>query len=137
MVKSKRKRLVERLDATCRLAVKLRDDYTCQYCGKRNMKDCHWSHIIAGRGYFLRWNMLNSMVKCYHCHRWLWHAGKINKDGWFKKKFPARWNYLHGYQNDQKGMFMPRCNIVWKYTDVELEEILENLKQKVIDLKGK
>lgn len=138
MAKSKRKKLVKALDDTCALAVKLRDDYICQYteCGKRvSGQNCHWAHVIPGRGHFLKWNMLNSMVLCFHHHQ-DWHAGRITKDGWFKKKFPARWNYLHGYQLDQKGMFLPRCNINWKYTDAELEEMLENLKQKVNDLKG-
>lgn len=134
--KTKRRKLVEALDKTCALAVKLSDDYTCQYCHKPvKGQNCHWAHIIPSRGYFLRWHLLNSMVLCFHHHQ-DWHAGRITKDGWFKREFPARYNYLHDCQLDQNGMFMPRCNIVWKYTGVELEEILKKLKWKVKELKG-
>lgn len=134
--KSKRKKLVEALDKTCALAIKLRDDYTCQYCGKPvKGRNCHWAHIIGGRGYFLRWDLINSLVLCFNHHIQGWHGGLVGKNTWFKDKFRARWNYLHGYQNNQDGLFMSRNHIVWKYTDVELEEMLEKLKQKVQNLR--
>ena len=132
--KTPRKRLVKALDKTCNLAVKLRDNYTCQYCGKPvKGQDCHWAHIIPQRTHFLRWHLLNSLVLCFHHHQ-DFHAGRITKDGWFKREFPARYNYLHDSQNDQEGMFLPRCNITWKYSITDLEEILEKLKLKVQEM---
>lgn len=135
--KSNRKKLVQKLDDACALAVKLRDDYTCQYCGQPvKGRNCHWAHVIGGRGYFLRWDLVNSLVLCFHHHIQGWHGGLVGKDTWFKDKFRARWNYLHGCQNNQNGVYMPRNNIVWKFTDNDLEELLAKLNQKVRDLKG-
>lgn len=131
-----RKKLVEALDKVCALAVKERDDHLCQYCGKAVVgRNCHWAHIIGGRGYFLKWDLMNSLVLCFNHHIQGWHGGLVGKDTWFKDKFRARWNYLHGHQNNQDGVLMPRNKIVWKYTDADLAEMLIKLKQKLADLR--
>jgi len=134
--KSKRKRLVKQLDAVCNELIKLRDEHTCQYCLKVvSGQGCHWAHIIGGRGLYLRWDVLNSIVLCFHHHQ-LWHRGNITFDGWFRAKFKARWLYLTSPVLSQAGMFMERRYIVWKFTNADLEEKLARLKQKLKELKS-
>lgn len=99
--KSKRKRLKEQLDKLFRDAIKKRDNYTCQWCGKKVDKyNAHCSHVIpVSQGDFLRWNMNNAKVLCFHCHINKWHKDPTLAGKWFEDTFPKRHMYLQQHRH--------------------------------------
>lgn len=115
--KSPRKRLIEKLDKASKQVVYLRDNYTCQKCGKYSKTDYQASHVIpVSAGNKLRWDPLNMKVMCYHCHLNWWHKNPMEAAEWFATKFPDRWKYLQ----ENRGMY--------KHTLQELEDLLDSLK---------
>lgn len=93
--KTSRKRLIDRCDNLCKRVVKIRDEYICQKCGKKVSKqNCHWSHVVPRADLWLRWDLLNSMAMCYHCHHYWWHKDPLGASKWFEETFPARADYL-------------------------------------------
>ena len=128
-----RKQLVKALDKTTALVVKERDGWVCQRCGHTcKGQGAHWAHIFGRRKYFLRWDLLNSLTLCAGCHRW-WHSESEGKV-WFRYKFPVRWNYLHEPSYQPPHIYAMRCNATVKYTDYDLEIILEERKEKLKQL---
>jgi len=99
---NKRRRIIKRLDNLVREVVRLRDDNTCQRCGKRvEGSDSQPSHVIPkGRCLYLRWDLLNVKLLCMACHRW-WHLNPIAAAEWFKAKFPARYAYVKQYEHQR------------------------------------
>lgn len=62
------------------LSVKQRDNYTCQYCGKANLKgrNCHSHHIKNKKEYpELKFVLGNGICLCISCHGFLHNIGKI------------------------------------------------------------
>ena len=88
--------LTKKLEALVKEYVKIRDDYTCQHCGKKvTGVNCHASHVIpVSRSGYLRCEPLNMKAMCYHCHINWWHKHPIEAGAWFTDKFPERWEYL-------------------------------------------
>lgn len=100
MAKSKRKKLTEKLDDLVRDVVRLRDEDTCQKCGKHiEGSNSHPCHVVAkGNGASLRrYDLLNIFLGCIRCHRW-WHDQPTESGAWFAKRFPARNSYLEIYR---------------------------------------
>ena len=118
----KRKTIVRKLDKLVAEIVKQRDNYTCQHCGKKvSGSNCHVSHVIPrSRGNYLRWDINNLKVLCFHCHINWWHKNPLESGEWFKKKFPKRWKYLQRSKNTIK-----------IYKNYELEELYEKLRKEV------
>lgn len=131
----KRKSLKTALDNVTRKFIKTRDDYTCQRCGNEVFgKGCHWAHIYGrGRGLFMRWDFLNSLVLCAGCHLWA-HGQPLDFENWFTQKFPARFIYLTENIPNQRGVWMPRKNVLWKYKDFDLEKLLEKKREKLKEI---
>jgi len=117
---NKRRRIIKRLDNLVREVVRLRDDNTCQRCGKRvEGSDSQPSHVIPkGRCLYLRWDLLNVKLLCMACHRW-WHLNPIAAAEWFKAKFPARYAYVKQYEHQRAA-----------FKIADLERIEEVLKEK-------
>jgi 5-methylcytosine-specific restriction endonuclease McrA len=129
MAKSKRRRLTDRLDEVCREVIRERDNNQCQHCGKKvEGSNSHPCHVVAkGNGASLRrFDLLNIFLGCMRCHKW-WHDNPTESGKWFAKKFPAREAYLEIYRGGKPA----------KITTAEMEKLLEILKQKLADLKGK
>lgn len=78
------KTMIKRLDALCREVVMLRDQFTCRKCGrgKRHGKRVEWSHVYSRRFLRIRWNLENSKVLCFRCHRW-WHENPFEASRWW------------------------------------------------------
>lgn len=99
-MKSKRKPSVSRLKKECdklvKDIVKIRDNWTCQWCGKKvSGGDCHGSHVVpVSAGNKLAFDEMNLKVLCYHCHLHRWHKNPREASAWFKAKFPDRDAYL-------------------------------------------
>lgn len=128
-----RKGLVKALDRICAKIIKKRDNWTCQRCGSKcSGQGAHWSHIYGRRNYYMRWQLINSLLLCAGCHFW-WHS---SPDGisWFADKFPARWEYLHQQVLNQRGVAQERCYIIFKYTDDDLQKLLDKRKEKLESL---
>lgn len=121
--KTDRKKLIDRLDKVSRKLVYLRDDYTCQHCGKRNGSDYQASHVIpVSAGAKLRWDLQNMKVLCYHCHLNWWHKNPLESARWFEQKFPERAAYLEANRG------------IKKFSLLELEELEQEYKDQLSTL---
>ena len=91
--KFKAKPFKDWLDSLCRVAVKTRDEYTCQKCGAvvQGIR-CHWHHIIMRKLNHTRWDLLNGITFCDKCHR-KWEEGP-ELQVWFKETYPVRYDYI-------------------------------------------
>lgn len=126
-MKSKRKRLTDRLDEVCLKVIRLRDNNQCQKCDKTiSGSNSHPCHVVAkGNGAsWRRWDLLNIFLGGIYCHRW-WHDNPTESGKWFAKKFPAREAYLERYRYGKPA----------KITTAEMETLYETLKQKLKDLR--
>ncbi len=123
--RTKRKKLIDKLDGLCKDIIRERDKWTCQHCRKVVSKsNAHCSHVIPrSRGNALRWVLENLKLLCYHCHINWWHKSPVESGQWFKDTFPVRWAYLES-----------NLNQIVKFTDNDLEELYKNLKQKYNEL---
>lgn len=124
--RTKRAKLIAKLDKLCREVVMLRDNRTCQHCGENNPhKQYHCSHVVAkGVGAsWRRFDLLNMKCLCARCHMW-WHENPTESGAWFKKKWPHRDEYLEKYRYGRPS----------KITDAEMEELVETLTEKVEEL---
>jgi len=114
-MKTNRKKLIDKLDDLAREYIRLRDNYTCQMCGKKVEKNnAHCSHVVPkSHGNRLRWDVMNLKLLCYHCHINVWHKSPVDAGLWFIERFPERYVYLEAEK--AKGLK--------KFTVLELEEI--------------
>lgn len=84
------------VETLAKIKAKTRDKYICQHCGKKvEGSNAHASHIIpVSHGNVLRFNPMNMICLCYHCHINWWHKNPMESSEWFKQKFPEIWEYL-------------------------------------------
>ena len=126
---SKRVRATTRLDELCKLITRLRDDDTCQRCDKKVYgHNSHTSHVVfKGNGAsWRRFDLLNLKLLCHYDHRNWWHAQPTESGKWFKKKFPARDEYLEKYRYGKPA----------KISDAEMEELEIEYKLKLKELQN-
>lgn len=71
-------------DTQFSLAVRARDNYTCQRCGKVGRVEC--SHVYSRRHRTIRWDMMNAKALCNGCHT-VWHSNPIDSFIWFESKY--------------------------------------------------
>lgn len=118
------KKLKKLCDTLVKQIVKIRDNFTCQKCGKKvSGSDCQGSHVIpVSAGNKLAFDEMNLKVLCYHCHFNWWHKDPTAADKWFKEKFPERDAYLQA----NRGILQ------MKYTD--FEELHERLKKRLEEI---
>src|SRR3990167_3242990 len=95
-MKSKRKKLKDKLDELTKRLIKGRDRHICQRCLKRvEGVNSHWAHVIpVSHGNMLRWNFQNSLTLCYRDHINFAHKNPLLFTRWFRGKFPNRYEYL-------------------------------------------
>ena len=93
--KSVRRKLKDDLMALAKAIVRVRDNYTCQCCGRKQLSgnNCHCSHVVpvSGDGR-LAFDPINIKILCYQCHL-KWHEDPL-EHGWFQQKFPDRYEYV-------------------------------------------
>ena len=125
--KTEKRKLKDKLEKIVKQIVKIRDNYTCQKCGKKvEGVNCHASHVIpVSRDGRLAYDVRNMKVMCYHCHINWFHKHPVEAGRWFTEKFPHRWTYLeHKYNNNSKGGSIP----LWWYEE-RIEYYTELLKR--------
>lgn len=83
-------------------SVRIRDDYTCQYCLKKvEGSNCHVSHVIpVSHGNRLAFDPMNMKILCYHHHLNWWHKNPLESALWFAYTFPKRVVYLEAHKNE-------------------------------------
>jgi 5-methylcytosine-specific restriction endonuclease McrA len=123
--KSDRIKLRDKAEALAKKYVKIRDNYTCQKCGKVVAgQNCHGSHVKSKGAYpRLRCDVENMKVLCSRCHRWWWHIEPTDATNWFKEKFPSRYEYLEEAKLNQS-----------KIKLFEYEEMIEDLQDRLVGL---
>ena len=126
--RSERARLTDKLDKRQLLVVRAIYGDTCQRCLKK-VYGCNsqQSHVIAkGVGASRRrFDLMNLKLLCNPCHRW-WHANPTEADRWFVKKWPHRDKYLDKYRGGK----------VAKITDAEMEQLYEDMAEKLAELQS-
>ena len=125
--KTNRRKLIEAIDKVCRQICLIRDENTCQKCGCWiEGKNAHMSHVKSKQLYGgIRHDLLNLKMLCMKDHLYWWHKEPLEAAAWFNEKFPARAEYLESVKN-----------IIVKFTDSQLKELLEERKEKLALLEG-
>lgn len=126
-MKSKRRRMTDRLDELCRKIVRLRDDNKCQRCSKTvDGSDSQPSHIVPkGNGASKRrFDLINIVLKCMYCHIHWWHKNPTEAGKWFAEKWPNRERYLEKYRYGKPAPIK----------DAEMEQLIIDYKQKLKEL---
>lgn len=119
--KGERTKLNNELDTLAKTLAKIRDNYTCQKCGKQDKGlGMHGSHVIpVSGGTKLRWDLQNIKALCFHCHINWWHKNPLEAGQWFRDKFPERAAYLEANRG------------IYKFTIDELKELKHDYKQQL------
>jgi len=71
-MKKSKKALKNKCDKLWSLAVRLRDNYTCQRCHAKheiNSRGLHPHHIFSRKNLSTRFDMDNGITLCFGCHR--------------------------------------------------------------------
>lgn len=72
--KSERAKRIQLLDTLFSEAVRIRDNYVCQYCGNTT-KSAQTHHIFTRQNFSTRYDMGNGVTLCFYCHRYRAHGG--------------------------------------------------------------
>lgn len=121
----KLKRIKKKLKDICRKIVYLRDEGHCQWCGQPVANDHNVNHIWRKNRYaHLKYDLLNLILFCFTCHFDRWH-GDILEDGigWFKKTYPARFDYLMARQNEREQVKLEGLEMLYEQLKQKLEQL--------------
>lgn len=114
--KPSRKNLVKKLDTIFSKYIRLRDEY-CVLCGTPEKANC--GHLFSRRHYSTRWDEENCYQQCYPCN-FKHNIQPYHYHRWFIEKFGKdKMDELHTKHLQSK-----------KYTNVDLEELYEQIKIK-------
>jgi len=88
--KTKRRVLLNKLEAIWKLKVKQRDKYTCQYCKVPVQgSNCHAHHIKPKSIYRrMAYDISNGITLCYKHHLQFAHLDSTTFTDWFRKTYP-------------------------------------------------
>lgn len=113
--------LTKKLDDAWSLAVKIKAEYKCEVCGKKDTLNSH--HIVGRRNRQTRWDVKNGVCLCVKHHKF--GIESAHEDPlWFKEWLEdKRWEdyaYLYTVKNQIK-----------KWTLEDMEELLSKLNKQV------
>jgi len=119
------------LDTLVAAVVKTRDGFTCQIvhdpaCAGTMIpldQNCQTCHIISRSSNSTRWDLMNLITGCGHCHNFA-HKNPVEFGVWFANKYPHRMSWIDCMSR--------QSTKTWKRAD--FEEIERKLLQKAIDL---
>ena len=109
-VSQARARIGTNLTKLCRkLVVELRDDNTCQRCGKRwnGPHSIEWAHVKTRNAQSLIYVPWNSLALCgpkryaWSCHYW-WHSRVGEAMGWWRDTFTDRAVLLEAWEHAKR-----------------------------------
>lgn len=79
----------KRLDKLWSLAIRTRDKFTCQRCGRVH-KQVHAAHIVARVFKQTRWDLKNGITMCTYCHLFWAHRQPLEFTRWIENKLTKR-----------------------------------------------
>jgi 5-methylcytosine-specific restriction endonuclease McrA len=101
----------------------IRTPCVCERCGQESEeKDFEADHVVSRGNLRLRWNLLNGVCLCIVCHKQKHETSmtEIEYQVWFRKEYPARWQYLQELKNQLA-------------VDIDLEEVNKYLRIQLIE----
>lgn len=116
----------DKVDSVFSKVIRLRDNYTCQKCGKTQaeaMIQC--SHIYSRRHRSTRWDEANARALCFRCHM-DWHSNPTE----------ARELALTWMTEDELDELCQKAWTTTKITKQEKEEIYKQLKARLNELEA-
>ena len=96
------------------LAIKNRDNWTCQMCGSKTGIQC--SHLISRRYHATRWLMGNAVAQCARCHLRS-HMDPLMFDAWVEAKI--------GFEAFHELKILARKGVTW----IDYEQVLASLPE--------
>ena len=109
------------LDVLFSKLIRVKSDYTCEYCGNKPHKQgLHCSHFIGRRYRNTRWLEDNACCLCFACHNYMHDFPSVHKDFFVKRLGSDRVEQLE--------------IIALSGNKPDLEEIGANLKNKLKEL---
>jgi hypothetical protein len=121
--KISRSTLIKKLDAVFSIYIRRRyavnEIAECYTCGKKDhYKKLQAGHFASRRHYATRWNEYNVQVQCYGCN--------IANQG---MQFQFGKNLCSQYGDNFADELMIQSKQIRKFTDVELQELIEHYTQ--------
>ena len=117
-----RKGLIKKLDRIFSKYIRLRDKY-CVLCGSSDNANC--GHLFSRRHYSTRWDEDNCHQQCYPCNFKHNHQPYLYYDWYIEKFGKDKLDELHTKHQQIK-----------KYSNVDLEELYEEIKIKHKELEN-
>lgn len=115
-----RKGLVKKADAIVSLYVRKRDK-KCVTCGSYQNPQC--GHLFSRIWYNTRWDLYNCNQQCASCNG-MHEADPVPYQNWYKSRYGIdAFEELHN-----------RARQIRKWTDQELLDMIEDIKQSIKDL---
>jgi hypothetical protein len=109
------------LDCLAGVVVKTRDGFQCQIV--HDPANCQCCHIISRSSNITRWDLMNLITGCGHCHNFA-HKNPVEFGVWFSGKYRHRLDWIECVSCQPKK--------TWRQPD--FEEVERQLLQKAIDL---
>ena len=110
----------KKLDDAWSEAVKVRDNYTCQYCGKQTTLNSH--HIFSRSNKSTRWDIGNGITLCVSHHtfnsKFSAHKTPTEFTYWLEERMGRYWVENLSFRAKQTA----------KYYKADKEQMLEDLK---------
>jgi len=131
MKKFKRSRVINRLKNLFSQIIRLRDNYTCQRCGKKYDKidrAIHTSHIWpVGTYRSMRFEIDNAKLLCYYDHINWWHKNPMQAGAWVRE-FLGKEKYAKLLKMSQETILLNEQ--YFREKEEELNEQLEYYKKR-------
>lgn len=112
-------------DVCRRIVVEIRDQNTCQMCGKTiEQTRIEWAHVVTRNAkslIFVPWNSLalcGPRINSTSCHNW-WHTNPVQANLWWADKFPDRAEKLTIWRHDRH---KPKINRMLELLWLQQEE---------------
>jgi len=122
----KRSIVISENDRIAAAIVKIRDNNTCQMCGKKvEGRNEQWSHIVPRTHWAIRWYTPNQFTACFRCHKLIWHDHPMKGAAWAMEHFGQR------YLDD-----IDKHDVLVKVNDAWVGEWNRSLKNEYLRLYG-
>src|SRR5574342_744519 len=76
---------INKLDTAMSLLI--REKKRCEWCHS-TVNQLQDAHVISRSNKTLRWDIMNHLCLCSHCHRFKWHENPLLANQWFKETYP-------------------------------------------------
>ena len=126
--KPERTRLFTRCLRNAKTIAKIRDDYTCQRCGRKRSEGfkIDGSHVYPKHiDKRLAVDPVNVKALCAACHMNWWHVHPVEAGLWYAETWPERLEYLRSQYEANRKLREPGIQW-WRELDALLGELVRN-----------